>query len=270
MLSRVIWPIFETSKVVSRIAEAYDRKEMLRTCIQALNYPLVQKDLIALAKKIRAFCEIPISVSCQPLTYEDMKALAKSGVDRVSIALDAVTEELFDSIKGKLAGGTYSWEGHMKALRDAVVVFGRNNASTHLIVGLGEDEDSFVRVVQKCVDMGVYPALFAFTPIPGTAMADHQAPSISSYRRIQLAQYLVTHGLSHYRRMRFEHDRLVDFGLQKMDIVNIIGTGEPFRTSGCPGCNRPYYNERPSGDIYNFPRKPTATELAEIEKVLWA
>jgi biotin synthase-related radical SAM superfamily protein len=270
MLSRVVWPVFETSKVIPRIAEAYDRKEMFRTCIQALNYPLVRKDLAALARIIRAFCEIPISVSCQPLTCEDMKALAKSGVNRVSISLDAVTKELFDRVKGRLAGGTYSWDGHMKALKNAVAVFGRNNVSTHLIMGLGEDEDDFVRLVQKCVNMGVYPALFAFTPVSGTAMADHHAPSISSYRRIQLAQYLITHRLSLYRKMKFKHGRLVDFGLPKTEIANIVGTGEPFRTSGCPGCNRPYYNERPSGDIYNFPQKPTAVELAKIEKVLWA
>lgn len=270
MLSRIIWPVFETSDVVSRIAAAYEQKEMSRACIQALNYPLVQKDLAALARTICAACEIPVSVSCQPLIREDMKALAKAGVNRVSVALDAVTEELFESVKGKRAGGAYSWNGHMKALKDAVAVFGRNNVSTHLIVGLGEDEEDFIRLVQQCVEMGVYPALFAFTPIPGTVMADNHAPSARSYRRIQLAQYLITHGLSHYGNMRFNHGRIVDFGLSKTEIASVVSTGEPFRTSGCPGCNRPYYNERPGGIIYNFPWKPTAAEIAEIENVLWA
>ena len=28
---------------------------------------------------------------------------------------------------------------------------------------------------------------------------------------------------------------------------------EAVLTSGCPGCNRPFYNERPRGPIYNYP-----------------
>jgi len=39
-------------------------------------------------------------------------------------------------------------------------------------------------------------------------------------------------------------------------------TGEPFRTSGCPDCNRPFYNERPSGPLYNYPRPLTTEEAA--------
>jgi biotin synthase-related radical SAM superfamily protein len=40
------------------------------------------------------------------------------------------------------------------------------------------------------------------------------------------------------------------------------GTGEPFQTSGCPDCNRPFYNEQPGGPLYNYPRPLTAGEVA--------
>jgi biotin synthase-related radical SAM superfamily protein len=39
-------------------------------------------------------------VSCQPLTVQNIELLAQSGVDRIGIALDAVTESLFNKIKG--------------------------------------------------------------------------------------------------------------------------------------------------------------------------
>ena len=29
-------------------------------------------------------------------------------------------------------------------------------------------------------------------------------------------------------------------------------------TSGCPHCNRPYYNEDPRGVLYNFPFRPNS------------
>ena len=43
-----------------------------------------------------------------------------------------------------------------------------------------------------------------------------------------------------------------------------------FETSGCPGCNRPYYNERPGGMLYNYPRPLTAAEAAREIEFLFA
>ena len=138
--------------------------------------------------------------------------------------------------------------------------------TTHLIVGLGETEEEFVKTLQRCVDMGVYPALFAFTPIPGTLLSDNPPPPLASYRKLQLAHYLITKGMSRYEDMTFRNNRLVDFGISNEQLKAVIWRGEPFMTSGCPGCNRPYYNERPGGPLYNFPRRPTLDEIAKIEK----
>ena len=44
MLSRVIWPVFPLDETVNRIVEAYEHKKIVRTCIQALNYPGVVQD----------------------------------------------------------------------------------------------------------------------------------------------------------------------------------------------------------------------------------
>jgi biotin synthase len=268
MLSRVIWPEFLTDKVVARIAEAYKKGNIQRVCIQALNYLNVQIDLINITSSIRETCEIPISVSCQPLSRKKIQTLAEAGVNRISVALDAATEELFDKVKGASAGGPYRWKNHLKSLLEAVQVFGRNSVSTHLIAGLGEQEEDFLKLIQKCVDMGVYPAVFAFTPIPGTIMEHKSQPIIGTYRKLQLAQYLITQGLTRYEKMRFAKGHLIDFGLQKIKLLKVVKSGEPFRTSGCPGCNRPYYNERPGGIIYNYPKELTENEIAEIEKVL--
>jgi len=268
MLSRVIWPEFPTDKVVVRIAEVYKKGNVQRVCIQALNYSNVQRDLINITSSIRETCEIPISVSCQPLSLKRIQALAEAGVNRISVALDAATEELFDKVKGASAGGPYRWKNHLKSLLEAVQVFGRNNISTHLIAGLGEQEEDFVKLIQKCVDMGVYPAVFAFTPVPGTIMEYKSPPTIGTYRKLQLAQYLITRGLTRYEKMRFAKGHLIDFRLQKTNLFKVVKSGEPFRTSGCPGCNRPYYNERPGGIIYNYPKEITENEIAEIEKVL--
>ena len=124
-------------------------------------------------------------------------------MDRIGIALDAATEKLFSEVKGSAAGGPYNWEDQFKLLREAVEVFGKENVSTHLIVGLGETEKEAVSIIQRCVDMGVLPALFAFTPIRGTTLESKPQPPVESYRRIQLARYLIVNGHCSLREHEF-------------------------------------------------------------------
>jgi biotin synthase len=213
--------------------------------------------------------DVPISISCQPQNSIHIKELAEAGAERIGIPLDAASEKIFDKIKGLAAGGPYNWKNQFKLLSEAVHIFGKGKVSTHLIVGLGETEKEMVEIIQKCVDMSVLPALFAFTPIAGTALESIPPPPIQRYRRIQIARHLIVHGIARYADMRFDGEGCIsDFGVTKQTLMQIIQTGEPFLTSGCPNCNRPYYNEKPSGPIYNYPRKISGEELLEIKKQL--
>ena len=269
MLSRVSWPAFPIEKILSGLDKAVIDDEIKRVCIQALNYPEVFTDLIALTRAIHQKVNVPISISCQPLNSENIRQLAEAGAERIGIPLDAATEELFDKIKGLSAGGPYSWKKQFKLLSDAVNFFGKGKISTHLIVGLGETEKEMVKIIQRCVDMSVLPALFAFTPISGTALGNNAQPPIQKYRRIQIARHLIVHGIAGYEDMRFDEEGYIsDFSVDEQTLLQIIQIGEPFPTSGCPNCNRPYYNEKPSGPIYNYPRKIGQKELSEIESQL--
>jgi biotin synthase len=62
--------------------------------------------------------------------------------------------------------------------------------------------------------------------------------------------------------------RITDFGVPSLLLKNVVESGIAFQTSGCPGCNRPYYNESPGGPLYNYPRKLKQNELTEVEKQL--
>jgi len=198
-----------------------------------------------------------------------MMALAEAGVNRISIALDAANEEIFDKVKGKCIDGPYQWEKQRKALKEAVNVFGEGSVSTHLIVGLGETEKDLCQAIQWCVESGIYPGLFAFTPIQGTALEKNSPPSLSSYRRVQVVQYLLTHKKTRFENLKFDKSgQIKTFGTSKKQLLEIIDSGEPFQTSGCPGCNRPYYNERPGGPMYNYPRKLQSDEILEVKKEL--
>ncbi len=266
MLSRVSWPVFQTKQVLDKLRGVGKRNIIRRVCIQALNYPETFTHLRAIAKRISEIINIPISVSCQPLNVADMRLLAEAGVERIGIPLDAANSELFDKVKGKLAGGPYRWKRQLELLKKAVNIFGRGFVSTHLIVGLGETEKEMVDIIQDCVDMGVLPGLFAFTPIYGTRMENESQPPMQKYRRIQVARQLILNRISRSEKMLFDDKgQLADFGVEPGILASIVRTGQPFITSGCPDCNRPYYNEKPSGPIYNYPRKLMEEEVLEIQ-----
>jgi biotin synthase-related radical SAM superfamily protein len=269
MLSRVSWPTYQTTKVLDRIETACNLSGKLkRICIQALNYAGVFNDLSALVEAIRARSRIPVSASCQPVEEKDIVQLANAGVQRIGIPLDAATEEVFDKVKGYVVGGPYEWKTQLRLLGRATEIFGRGRVSTHLIVGIGETEEQMVSAIQNCVHMGVLPALFAFTPIQGTTLSLNKSPEVSQYRRIQVARQLIVNGIARFEDMKFSRGRLTDFGVSEQTVKSLVETGEPFQTSGCPGCNRPYYNERPEGPIYNYARELTRDETSIAESQL--
>ncbi len=180
--------------------------------------------------------------------------------------MDAATESVFNRVKGAGVGGCYSWETQFSLFSEALSVFGKGNVSTHVIVGLGETEKEAVEIVQRCVDLGVLPALFAFTPVRGTALEGYLPPKLESYRRIQLARYLIVNGKTEASKIGFDvNGKIVSYGVPQEAIEPIIEDGAPFRTSGCPDCNRPYYNEKPSGPIYNYPKKQNKEEIKKIK-----
>jgi lipoyl synthase len=269
LLSRVTWPTFPIPEVLRALTVAVKQKKIGRICIQALNYPEVFTELKALVVEIKKRCSIAVSVSCQPQTKQNIERLRKAGVDRLGIALDAATESVFNRVKGVGAGGCYSWENQFHLFSEALPVFGKGNVSTHVIVGLGETEKEAVEIVQRCVDLGVLPALFAFTPIRGTALEHSSPPKLESYRRVQLARHLIVSRKANINGMGFnDNGEITSYSVSTVALDQIIESGMAFRTSGCPDCNRPYYNEKPSGPIYNYPKKLDAEQIKKIKTEL--
>jgi biotin synthase len=269
LLSRVSWPTFPTLSALTALSNTVKERKFRRICIQALTYPEVFSHLEALVKEIKKRSVIPVSISCQPINTQNIELLKKAGVDTIGIPLDAATEAIFDITKGKGTGNLYNWKNQFLLLKEAIAVFGKGNVSTHVIIGLGETEKEAAQVFQRCVDMGVLPGLFAFTPIRGTTLENNSPPELESYRRLQLARYLISQTKSEIEDIQFDVDgKITSYGLNNEVLDPIVESGLPFQTSGCPDCNRPYYNEKPSGPIYNYPKRLKKEEIARIKKQL--
>jgi biotin synthase len=266
LLSRVTWQEYSTQKVISSIENAAKTRKIKRVCVQCLNYPEVFDDIVTLVRRIKENIDVPISVSCKPPNKKQMEEMHQAGVNRLSLALDAATEQIFEKIKGTTVGANYTWKKRQKALQEAVNVFGEGFVGTHLIVGLGETEKQLCQTIQWCVDSEIKPALFAFTPIKGTPLEKKQQPELAHYRRIQVAHHLLVEKTITVDKMKFDKKgQITGFGVTQQYLMKLLETGEPFLTSGCPDCNRPYYNEKPRGPFYNYPRCLLPKEL-EKEK----
>ena len=95
-------------------------------------------------------------------------------------------------------------------------------------------------------------------------MEDGSPPPLDSYRRLQVARQLLLEGLCTSDDLSFsEQGRILCFSLPRSELEKVLADGRAFRTSGCPGCNRPYYNEPPRGPLYNYPRPLTGAEVRD-------
>jgi len=268
-VARALYPPYPTNLVLKGIRTASRTGRIKRVCIQTVNYRGMVDDLASLIEAIRKRSKVPISASVHPIGERQMARLQEAGATDLVIPLDACTEEIFQAIKGREVQGPYRWDTHLKALRDAVELFGPQNVGTHLIIGLGEKELDAVQIIERLYSMGVYSALFAFTPIPNTPMEDAPRPSVASYRMIQLAYYLISVGYARMEDVEVDEDGVITgFRVNRRLLSNIIHSGRPFQATGCTDCNRPFATESPEGITYNYPRRLRHEEIRLVKSQL--
>lgn len=110
---------------------------------------------------------LPIQVQCEPpADLAVLTELRDAGADAIGIHV----ESLDDDVRRRWMPGkaTVPMAQYREAWREAVRVFGRNQVSTYLLVGLGEDPEELISGARELIDMGVYPFVVPFRPHPGT------------------------------------------------------------------------------------------------------
>jgi biotin synthase-related radical SAM superfamily protein len=251
-LSRVTWPEFPLGKVCTRLKRAEHQGTLERCCIQVTAGRDAYRQVLHAVQRIRRSTSLPLNVAILPANLKQVAELLEAGVDSIGLGLDAACERVFQQMKGP------HWEYMLSTIETAAEWF-PGRVSVHLIVGLGETERELVARILWARDLGLGVGLFAFTPVRGTSLAERLSPPLGQYRRIQAARRLIVYRGAGMADFAFnERGTLVAIGLT--DWRRSLADGEAFRTSGCPGCNRPFYNERPGGTTYNYARPLTEDE----------
>lgn len=273
---RVDWPTLPYGEVIERVKAGGDQGQFQRMCISMITHPASDADTRELLRQwMRELPHIPVSILSNPTSMEktDLLALKELGAEIFTVALDAVTAEIFERTRGRSVDSPHCWEKYWQAIEWAAEVFGAEKFGVHLICGMGETEREMLEVCQKIRDMGGHNHLFAFFPERGSLMEDWPACDAARWRRVQLARYLIDYGGGHVNRMCFDASgRVADFGVSPAELEGLIQSGKPFRTSGCPGpeddvsaCNRPYGDSRPSA-ILSYPFEPDGDDVAHVRE----
>lgn len=267
LVSRVPWPKIKLESLIRAIK--LQGSPFARICVQNVIKEEFEEEFVSIVKQfkineIRAL----MSASITPVSDDILYALKEYGIEHLGIGLDAATPEVFKRVKKP-----YSWNVYIDFIKRAIKIFGRRKVDVHLILGMGETEREFVETMKMFAKEGADIALFAFTPIKGTLMGKYKQPPIEVYRKIQLINYLLRKGVKIDRYVYYDGDKVcLNNALIRELERNIDEYMEAFLTSGCPSCNRPFYNERPSGPFYNLPSMRFAQKLKleilrEIRKI---
>ncbi len=261
---RVDWPTVRVDEMLERIVQGGDKGQFQRMCISMITHPDSDHDTQVMLKRwMEVAPHIPVSILSNPTTMDkqDLIDLKAMGADIFTVALDAVTPEIFERTRGKTVQSPHSWDKYWQTIEWAAEIYGPEKFGAHLICGMGETEQEILEVCQKMKDMGGHNHMFAFFPEKGSMMEDWDPVPQDHWRRVQLGRFLIDYAGGRYEDMRFDaHGRVEDFGYPQDELEAIISSGKPFQTSGCPGkddeevsaCNRPYGDSSPS-DIRSFP-----------------
>lgn len=240
MLSRVFWP----SRPTEEILDALKRAPIRRVCLQTVIKRGYFEETLALT---RAFKDVgkEVSVSIMPLQRGDLERLADAGADFIGVGVDAASERV-----AKEVGRPGPWLAYWAFIADITEVLGEGRAIAHIIVGLGETFEELVAAILKVRELGGRVSLFAYTPVKGTPLAEVRGPPpVGYYRLAQMTAHLIEEG-HHPNEFLFLDER--GWGI-KEDFVTEDIVAKAVLTRGCPGCNRPFYNEKPGQEPFNFP-----------------
>lgn len=275
---RVDWPTARYDEVIERVKAGADKGQFQRMCISMITHPNSNADTFVLLDKwVRAVPQVPVSILSNPTTLEkdDLIRMRDMGADIFTVALDAVTPEIFERTRGKGVDSPHKYEHYWRAIEWAAEIYGPEKFGAHLIGGMGETEREILEVAQKIRDMGGHNHMFAFFPEKGSLMEDWPPVDRGQWRRVQLARYIIDYAGGSFRDMEFDDEGCVTgYGVTRDKLETLIASGVPFQTSGCPGkednisaCNRPFGDSSPT-DILSFPFALKKRDVAKIQRQL--
>lgn len=263
----VEWPVYSMEAIIHAVNDA--PSYVARTCISMITNGKCRTHTLEMTRLLVEETRLPVSLLISPtiLDRKDLVDMKEAGADKIGVAIDLATPELFDRYRGSGVSGPHKWETYWGIAEAALEIFGPLNVGAHLMVGMGETEQEMASLMDRLWNMGIVNHLFSFFAEEGSRLSHMPQPPWPTYLRVQLARYVIEEDLAGVNNMVFDtKGRITDFGLAADQIHDIIRSGIPFMTTGCLGpdgsvaCNRPFGNCLPDVRQWNYPYLPNQEE----------
>ncbi|MEM3087799.1 MAG: radical SAM protein [Candidatus Bathyarchaeia archaeon] len=155
-------------------------------------------DYVHFVKAIKEFANVPTYVQVPPpkdFKYFDL--LADVGVDSIGIHAESFDQNILMEIcPGKFADADL--DRYFEAWKYCVRLFGENQVSTFILIGLGESDSVVLNGTEKLAQMGVITFLAPHIPVLGSTLENSTPPS--SRRMLKLyrstAEIMKKYGLN--------------------------------------------------------------------------
>ena len=153
--------------------------------------------LASCSAAIKAETNLPIHVQCMPPpNLSSLELLKQSGVDTIGVHIESFDQRILQKTAPSKARIDLKY--YITVWNECVRLFGFNQVSSFLIVGLGEKNSSTLDGAALLSELGVYPFIVPLRPIPGTLMEKNLPPDacqiIPLYQEV--ASLLHSSGLS--------------------------------------------------------------------------
>jgi radical SAM protein (TIGR04043 family) len=134
------------------------------------------KHLADCVKSIKDLSSLPVHVQVCPVDDETVYEILKNaGADTIGIHVESCSEKILKKIAP--AKAELGIDFYIQAWQKAVSVFGRNQVSSFLIAGIGDDLKGIVKSAELMAELGVYPYVLPLRPVPGTLLENYKPPS---------------------------------------------------------------------------------------------
>lgn len=119
----------------------------------------------------RAVPGLPVQVQLEPPgDLASVQELYDAGARSIGLHVESLDDEA--RLRWMPGKGSVPLSEYRAAWAEAVRVFGWNQVSTYLLIGLGEDPDELVSGCEELIAMGVYPFVVPYRPLAGTLARD--------------------------------------------------------------------------------------------------
>ena len=145
---RVDWPTARYEEVIERVRSSHDGGAFERMCISMITHPNSDCDTLVMLKRwMKEVPDVPVSILSNPTTlnHDDIVRLRNEGAQIFTVALDAVTPEIFERTRGKTVDSPHTWERYWQAIEWAAEISARSASAPTSSAGWGRPSRRFSR-----------------------------------------------------------------------------------------------------------------------------